>query len=393
MIQTPSLTAKWASLSREEFERERFNRLRTFLAEQLYPFSQHYRAFLDLHEIRPDSIRTPSDLARIPFTTKREMSPTDDDPARPTRFILKPTAASILEAWPVSKRLGLLMQKVAHGSESLQKSLGQEYRPVLLTFTTGRSAAPIPFAYSLYDLELLRASGERLIEMLGVDPARGTGIDLFPYAPHLAFWQTVFAGFASASLLFHTGGGKMMGTEAIVAAIRKMKPVTMMGIPGYVYHCLRACEAAGADLSALERIVLGGDAAPAGLRAKLAELAGRCGAKASKVQAVYGFTEARLCWAECPSGEPGSEPSGYHIYPDLGYVEIVDPQTGKPVKDGETGEIVYSSTDGRGSCVLRYRTGDIAEGGLRWGTCPSCGRTTPRVGPTLRRVSNVQDIR
>ncbi|MBI4231180.1 MAG: hypothetical protein HY608_10130, partial [Planctomycetes bacterium] len=39
-----------------------------------------------------------------------------------------------------------------------------------------------------------------------------------------------------------------------------------------------------------------------------------------------------------------------------------------------------------------YRTGDIAEGGLRWGKCPSCGRTTPRVGPTLRRVSNVQDI-
>lgn len=384
----PVLDADWGRMSRDQFVQRSFERLRTFVAEQLYPFSTHYRALLDRHGIRPDSLRAPADLERIPFTTKVDLSPTEEDPGKPVAFVLKPTVAAILEAWPLSRRVGLLMQRVAHGSESLQRALGREYRPALLTFTTGRSAAPVPFAYSLYDLEVLRASGERLIEVLGVDPAKGTGVDLFPYAPHLAFWQTVFAGFASAHLLFHTGGGRVMGTDMILATLRRMRPATLMGIPGYVYHVLRACEAGKIDLSKLERIVLGGDAAPAGLRLKLAEVAGRCGAQGVKVLSVYGFTEARLCWSECPAPEP----SGFHLYPDMGYVEIVDPKTGKPVPDGQTGEIVYSTTDGRGTCVLRYRTGDVAEGGIRREPCPHCGRTTPRVGPTLRRVSGMQDL-
>ena len=42
---------------------------------------------------------------------------------------------------------------------------------------------------------------------------------------------------------------------------------------------------------------------------------------------TYGFTEAKMAWCECLF-PVDAEPSGYHLYPDLGIVEIVDPKTG-----------------------------------------------------------------
>ena len=44
---------------------------------------------------------------------------------------------------------------------------------------------------------------------------------------------------------------------------------------------------------------------------------------------TYGFTEARMAYGECPTSY--DETSGYHLYPDLGIFEIVDPESGEPV--------------------------------------------------------------
>ena len=103
---------------------------------------------------------------------------------------------------------------------------------------------------------------------------------------------------------------------------------------------------------------------------------------------VLGFTEARKCWSECP----GEAEGGFHLYPDMEIVEIVDPDTGKPVGDGETGELVYTNIVGRGSTILRYRTGDLIIGGITHETCPYCGRTVPRIGSQLERVSNMKNF-
>ena len=50
-------------------------------------------------------------------------------------------------------------------------------------------------------------------------------------------------------------------------------------------------------------------------------------AKSVTVISTYGFTEAKMAWCECLF-PVDAEPSGYHLYPDLGIVEIVDPETG-----------------------------------------------------------------
>jgi phenylacetate-coenzyme A ligase PaaK-like adenylate-forming protein len=57
------------------------------------------------------------------------------------------------------------------------------------------------------------------------------------------------------------------------------------------------------------------------------------------------------------------------------------------VPDGADGEVVYTGIGGHGTCVLRYRTGDVAIGGMTWAPCPHCGRTLPRLSSELRRSS------
>jgi phenylacetate-coenzyme A ligase PaaK-like adenylate-forming protein len=108
--------------------------------------------------------------------------------------------------------------------------------------------------------------------------------------------------------------------------------------------------------------------------------------------ATYGFTEAKMAWAECPF--PAGQPSaGYHLYPDLGIVEIIDPKTGEVVPAGRPGEIVFTPLAARGTMVLRYRTGDYIDGGMTYESCPYCHRSLPRLVGNISRSSEIKTIR
>src|SRR5690606_27826571 len=54
---------------------------------------------------------------------------------------------------------------------------------------------------------------------------------------------------------------------------------------------------------------------------------------------------------------------------------------------------VFTPLDSRGSVVLRYRTGDRISGGLVHGSCPACGRTTPRLVGEISRVTDMKRLR
>src|SRR3989338_2927863 len=95
-----------------------------------------------------------------------------------------------------------------------------------------------------------------------------------------------------------------------------------------------------------------------------------------------------MAWSECPCHES----TGYHTYPDMEIFEIVNPETGEPVKEGESGEIVYTCLDGRASCVLRFRTRDYAVGGMGSEPCPNCGPTPPRISSNITRQSNIKEF-
>jgi len=154
---------------------------------------------------------------------------------------------------------------------------------------------------------------------------------------------------------------------------------------------LRQAVEEGLQCTNLRRIVLGGEKVAPGTRRKLARLARELGAEKVDVVATYGFTEAKMAWTECPC--PRGEQTGYHLYPDLGIVEVVDPKTGIAMPPGEPGEIVFTPLDSRGSVVLRYRTGDLIDGGLVYEPCRHCHRLTPRLVGNISRASEIKTMR
>ncbi|MGN0703880.1 MAG: DVU_1553 family AMP-dependent CoA ligase [Lentihominibacter sp.] len=90
----------------------------------------------------------------------------------------------------------------------------------------------------------------------------------------------------------------------------------------------------------------------------------------------YGMTEMGLgCAVSCGQGE------GYHVRECDLYIEIIDPETGETVPDGQPGEVVFTTLTRKGMPFIRYRTGDHS----RWITdecqCGSRLKRLDKVGP------------
>lgn len=105
-----------------------------------------------------------------------------------------------------------------------------------------------------------------------------------------------------------------------------------------------------------------------------------------KAYDIYGLSE--ICGPgvafEC------SEQSGMHINEDHFYPEIVDPDTGKPLPDGEYGELVFTCISKQALPLLRYRTRDICA--LIRKEC-SCGRTLVKMSKPHGRTDDMLIIR
>jgi phenylacetate-CoA ligase len=339
------------------------------------PFAAHYRRLFEEQGIDPREIESTDDLVKLPFTSKRDI-------VDPKDFVIIPDEAVLRRQWS-TLRLAL-----KHGPGRAKELLEEELRPILLTSTTGRSAAPVPFLYTKHDLARLEVGGRRMMELCQSDPS-WRHINAFPFAPHLAFWQAHYAGLGFNTFVLSTGGGKTMGTDGNIRLITKINPEAIIAMPTFLYHLLQEGATDGVRWTHLKRIVLGGEKVPTGMRRKLRELCAAMGAPEVAIMSTYGFTEAKIAWTECmPPGEEA--PSGFHVYPDMAFLEIIDPETGERVPDGQPGEIVLTPLDSRGTVVLRYRTGDLIEGGLVHEPCPYCGRTCPRL---LGKISRVSDIK
>jgi phenylacetate-CoA ligase len=373
-----------------DWQPERNARLHRFVNEQLYPYSPFYRRLFDANKIDPRSIRTLDDLQRIPFTTKHDIAPTADNPTRHLDLVLQPDVEKIRKYAPKGKLLQLGLTRLMRGPQAAIDLVRQEYGPVQVIFTTGRTALPTQFVYAGGDMDRFFLVGRRLKDVVDVT-SEGRCLNVFPFAPHLAFWQVYAVGQAGGILILHTGGGKVMGTPGNLAALSRLQPDVIMGIPGYVYHLLREAVAQGASLAKLTTIALGGERVAPAMRTRLGELCAQLGRPGVRVHSIYGFTEARQCWAECPPPDYATS-YGFHTYPELEVFECINPDTGAPVQPGERGELVYTTLEGRGSCVLRYRTGDIAEGGIAYDPCPGCRRIVPRVSTTLSRRTDVSEM-
>lgn len=87
---------------------------------------------------------------------------------------------------------------------------------------------------------------------------------------------------------------------------------------------------------------------------------------------------------ECPEKE------GMHVWEDSYILEVINPETGDLLSDGEEGEIVFTTLKREGMPVIRYRTGDIAS--VYPGKCP-CGRTHRRISRIKGRSDDMLIIK
>ena len=154
-------------------------------------------------------------------------------------------------------------------------------------------------------------------------------------------------------------------------ALRSLKPDTLVGLPVQV----RKLALMSPELRP-KTVLLSGD--------YVAEAAVRTIERLwqTKVFSHYGLTESGLGFAvQCPLR------LGQHIRADELSVEIVDPDTGEALPEGQWGEIVFTTLHREAMPLRRYRTGDISR--LLPGECP-CGTPGPRLDRVLGRISEMK---
>jgi phenylacetate-coenzyme A ligase PaaK-like adenylate-forming protein len=368
----------------------RDSKLSYFIRTQLYPYSQFYRRMFDENKVEPGDIRKAEDLRRLPFTYKADIAPSAEEPSRFRKFILRPDEDSMREFMPRLQSARMRVDKLLKGEEFAKRGLWRKYGPVHIQFTTGRTGQPTPILYAADDVERMAEAGRRILELAGFgkdlryDDA--VFVNAMPFAPHLAFWMVAKGLDKAGVLALHSGGGRVIGTERIVSAVENMKATAIVGMPGYVYHVLRTAVEQGRDFSSIRLVLVSGERVPKGMKEKMGELLESMGASDFFVLGALGFTEARKSYSECV---PGGD-TGYHLFPDMDFIELVDPESGEPVGEGEDGELVYTCLEGQGTAVLRFRTGDFVKGGIVYEPCPSCGRTVPRLGSDISRSGTVK---
>jgi phenylacetate-coenzyme A ligase PaaK-like adenylate-forming protein len=197
------------------------------------------------------------------------------------------------------------------------------------------------------------------------------------------------AGFEAGLLILHSGGGKVMGSDAILNIGARSAPTFVVGTPGYVMYLAQLAEQKGIRITSLKTAILGAERVSPEYKAKLRDHLARIGSPEVRILSTYGMTEAKKAWIENSEGPEAR----FLTYPDMEIFEIIDPGTGEPVKAGEPGEIVYTHIGGAGSTVLRYRTGDRVKEGLVWDRCPRTGLILPLLGTTISRVSEIKKVK
>lgn len=367
-------------LSRSEQQELQNKKLRWFFRHKL-PYSPFFRKRLEELRLSPSDFKTTADLEKLPLISKADIAPTEAERAKPRQFILQPDEHLLKKYATKGELLSLVKMKLM--KQDPKPVLEKEYKPLHIHFTTGRTALPTPFTYSAYDLEMLRETGRRAFNVAGF-ASTNVGLNAFPYSPHLGFWLAYYGLLEAGITALATGGGKVMGTQKIMDSLERLKVNVVTIIPGYAYHLLREAVKQKRDFSNLKYLVFGAERVSPAFRDKVKELLAQVNATEVQILATYASTEAKTAWIQC------AEHTGYHLYPDLEYIELVDAD-GRRVKEGEPGEIVFTALDWRGTVVVRYRTGDMAQG-IDYSPCPSCGRTVPRILPDIQRKSDVKEF-
>ena len=170
-------------------------------------------------------------------------------------------------------------------------------------------------------------------------------IGIHPAGPGVGAQRSVFkVGMA------WVGAGNAVPSRAQLELIQTLKPTCFMGMSSFALHLANLAEVNDIDLasSSVTKMICSAETLSEAKRQKLALMWG------AEVYDVFGMSEAGLMGAE------NSAHDGIHIWTDLFYVEVVDPDTGIQVPHGEVGAFCVTPLwTGHATPLLRWNSGDL----------------------------------
>jgi len=203
----------------------------------------------------------------------------------------------------------------------------------------------------------------------------------FSFGPFIGFWAAV-EGVRQLGAMMIPGGG--WDSFQRLHVMRDLGATVICCTPTYA---LRLAEVARENKFDLRSIPV---------RALIH--AGEPGANVPQTKARIESAWNAKCFDHAGASEVGAhsfecevQPGGIHVIESEFIAEVIDPQSGKEIQPGETGELVITNLERPGFPVIRYRTGDL----VRMNLCPcACGRTFGRFdGGLLGRVDDMVIIR
>lgn len=320
--------------AREDLQSRRLCSLVTSLYEKV-PF---YHAALDEAGIDPGALRGLEDLADLPFTVKDDMRA-----AYPYGLFSAPLD-DIVRIHASSGTTGQI-SVVGYTRADLRNWAECVARALTAAGANSRDVLQVSYGYGIFT----------------------GGLGLHDGATHLGL-----------SVVPASGGN----TKRQIQFLRDFKVTGLACTPSYALLIAETARELGEDPTTfpLRFGIFGAEAWSLGMREQLE--------KAFDIKAydIYGLSEIMGPGVafEC------SEQHGLHVNEDHFLTEIIDPQTLRPVKDGEYGEIVFTTLTKEGIPLLRYRTRDIS----RFITEPcACGRTLRRLDRLQGRSDDMLIIR
>jgi len=293
--------------SRDEIAALQLERMKWTL-KHAYDNVPHYKKKFDDQGVHPDDLKTLADLAKFPFTTKIDLR--DNYPFG--LFAVPRTQVARVHA------------------------------------SSGTTGKPIVVGYTLKDIDTWANLVARSIRAAG-----GRAGDTC----HIAYGYGLFTGGMGAHygaeragcMVIPMSGGQ---TEKQVQLIQDFQPEIIMVTPSYSLVIAEEFERQGIkpeDIS-LKIGIFGAEPWGHGMRD---EIERKLGIEAID---IYGLTEVMGPGVACECIESKDGPV---IWEDHFYPEIINPDTGEVVADGEEGELVFTSLSKEAMPVIRYRTRDL----------------------------------
>ncbi len=297
-----------------------------------------FRTRLDERRMGPGDIHSLEDISRLPFTVKND---------------LRDTYPFGLFASP--------MQEV-----------------VRLHASSGTTGKPIVVAYTKEDVDVWTNAMVRTLAACGLSQA-DTIQNAYGYGLFTGGLGAHYGAEGLGATVIPISGGN---TDRQIMVMRDFGVTAICCTPSYFVHLVERAAEMGVDIRELPlRVgVFGAEPWSESMRRHIESR--------SRIKAydIYGLSEITGpgVASECACQQ------GLHIFEDHFYPEIVNPQTGEPLAEGEEGELVLTTLSKRAMPILRYRTRDITA--FIPGQC-ACGRTLRRMHRITRRSDDMFIIR